>query len=263
MRNHHLILMLTLLALAAAAPLRAGPGPDSLWAKAVALYEANANWVPGSVYVHMQEVDKHGEPKDDRGHEVWTRLYLNEEGELEDELVRMLDDGEDVTEEEKAKREEEEAEREEDDDGDRVTMEGYVPFDPEHQDGITIRPGDEEDVVDGRRYAVYEFEDERENEDEDDDDEEMTVKGKVWLDVETGIPLRMVYTTDPLPKRVKKMVTSVTYEYGGPDSWQAKTMSVKATGGILFIKKHFHMNMTFDDHWRMPEEEDETDSGPE
>ena len=50
------------------------------------------------------------------------------------------------------------------------------------------------------------------------------------------------------------MVTSVTYKYEGPESWRAEAMSTEATGGILFIKKHFHMDMTFDDYWRMPEE---------
>jgi hypothetical protein len=260
MRNCHFLSLLVLLSLvlATAALVSAQSEPDSLWTKAVTLYDANSNWVPGSIYMHMQEVDKHGEPKNNKGHEVWTRLFLNEEGEVDTELIKMLDDGEDVTEEEKEKREEEE---DDDDDRNSVTMEGYIPFDPEHQGGVTITRTGDEDVVDGRRYAVYEFEDERDP--EDDDDEEMTVKGKVWLDVETGAPLRMVYTTDPLPKRVKKMVTSVTYEYEGPDAWNAATMSVKATGGILFIKKHFRMNMTFDEYWRMPEEEDETHSAQE
>jgi hypothetical protein len=252
MRNRHLVsaVLVVSMSFAIAAPLFAQSDADSLWARAVTLYQANANWVPGSVYVHMQEVDKHGKPKDDRGQEIWTRLFLNEDGEVDSELIRILDDGEDTTEEEKARREEEE----ENDDGNRVTMEGYVPFDPEHQDGLTVTPTGDEDVVDGRRYVVYEFEDERKPEEEDEDGEEMTVRGKVWLDVETGVPLRMVYTPDPLPKRVKKMVTSVTYEYEGPEAWRAASMSTQATGGVLFIKKHFNMDMTFDDYWRRPEE---------
>ena len=92
MQNHHFVALLALLLLPLAGPAtaRAQDGPDSLWAKAVSLYEANADRVPGSLYMHMQEVDKHGEPKDDKGQEIWTRLYLNEDGEVDAELVKML-----------------------------------------------------------------------------------------------------------------------------------------------------------------------------
>ncbi len=246
-----------------AALVSAGEGIDSLWARGVSLAEANDGWVPGSIYMHMQEVDKHGQPKDDKGHEVWTRLYLGEDGEVESEMVKVLEDGEDITEEEKSKMEEEEAGEDDDEgeEGGRMTMESYTPFDPEYQDGLDLRATGEEEVVDGRRCAVFEFEDVRESEDEDDDEEGGTVIGRAWLVVETGIPLKTEYTTDPLPKRVKKMNTTIFYEYGGPNSWYAKSMNLKVTGGILFIKKHFHMNMTFGDYWRMPEEADSTGIG--
>lgn len=257
MRSHFVVALLIMLMFAFAGPaaLPASEGPDSLWAKAISLYEANDNWVPGSVYMRMQEVDKHGEPKEDKLQEVWTRVYPGEDGEVEAELVKALDNGEDITEEEKEKREEEERERDSDDgDGDdRVTMEGYIPFDPEHQCGMSIVVTGDVEVVEGKRCVVFDFEDERKGDDEDDDDD-MVVMGKVWLDAESGAPLKLEYTTDPLPKRVKKMKTTVMYEFTAPDAWQAASMSVQATGGFLFIKKHFHMHMDFSDHWRMPEE---------
>ncbi len=246
-------------------PAGAEAGPDSLWVKAVALYEANDDWVPGLIHMHMQEVDKHGQPKDDKGQEVWTRLRLGDDGEVEAEVVKILDDGEDVTEKEKAKEEKKETEQgddEEDGEGDGFTMEGYAPFDPEHQEGLDVRATGEEEVVGGRRCAVFEFVDVREREDEDDDDETVTVTGRAWLEVGTGTPFKVEYTTDPLPKRVKKMNTTVFYELDEPGSWRAGSMNVQATGGFLFIKKHFNMDMTFDDYWRMPDgEETDTDGG--
>jgi hypothetical protein len=257
MRTHRLIaLLLPFLLTTVPAPGRAQDGPDSLWAKAVFLYEANDDWVPGSVYMHVQEVDKHGEPKDNKGHEAWTRLFLNDEGEVDSELIKVLDNGEDVTEEEKAKIEEEEAERDEDEgEGDEgVAIEGYTPFDAEHQGGLKFRATGEPEMVSGRHCVVFEFEDEREN---GDDGEESTVMGRVWLEADTGVPFKMEYTTDPLPKRVKKMDTTVYYAYDGPEDWYAESMSMQATGGILFIKKHFHMNMTFSEFWRMPEGDEE------
>ena len=261
MRDHTvvLLLVLSLLILVSAGSAPAGDGADSLWAKAVSLHEANDRWVPGSIYIHAQETDKHGEPKDKRGDEIWTRLFLNEAGEVEDELVKILENGEDKTEEEKAKREREEAEEEdggEEGDGDgEFRLEGYAPFDPKNGDLLTITPTGREEMVNGRRCAVFEFTGPMERDEEDDDDEEWTVMGHAWLEAETGVPFKVEYTTDPLPKRVKKMSTTILYEFEEPDTWYAESMSVQATGGILFIKKHFHMNMTFDDHWLMPEEE--------
>ena len=296
MRNHVLAVSLAcVLLLAFNPPAHAQAGADSLWAKAVAMCEANASWVPGSMYMHMQEVDKHGEPKDDRGQEVWTRLFLSEDGEVDSELVKALDNGEDITEEEKAKREKEEAEREEErkeaekEQGEReesggkdtekkqagseqaegeeadeeggdnyeFQVRGYDPFDPGHQEGLRIKATGEEELIYGRRCAVYEFLDERKKENRDHDEEEWKAMGKVWLEVDTGAPCKLEYTTDPLPKRVKKMDTTVFYEFSPPDTLFAKNVSIRASGGFLFIKKYFHMNMTFSDYWRMPREEEE------
>ncbi len=256
--------MLSLLMLLLMPALSSALGVDSLWARALTLSEANGDWVPGSIYVHMQEVDKHGEPKQDKVKEVWSRLYLGEGGEVESEILKVLDSGKDVTEEERARREREEVEEndgrddEKDDDGDgRVTVEGYSPFDPGKQDGVTVKPTGLEQVIDGKHCAVFEFEDRREG-DEDGDDDGLVFTGKAWLETGTGIPVRIEFTSDPLPKRVKRMDTTVTYEYAGPDSWYARSTHVEATGGFLFIKKHFRMDMTFSDYWRLPEEQPET-----
>ncbi len=250
------LLLLALLCLSAAVPAYPAPvpagGPDSLWSMAVSLAEANTRWVPGTIYMRMQEVDKHGEPKDEGGHEVWTRLYLGEDGEVASEMIKVLDDGEDVTEEERARLAGEEAGEDDDDgDGGHMTLEGYSPFDPGHQDRIVVLATGRQEEVDGRQCFVFEFEDEREGK-----DREEKVLGEAWLEAETGIPLKLGYTTDPLPKRVKKMYTTVLYDYDGPDAWYAGSLSLKATGGILFIKKHFSMSLAFSDYWRMPEEAD-------
>lgn len=251
--------MLSLLVLLLIPAFSPHPGVDSLWAQALTLSEANSNWVPGSIYVHMQEVDKHGEPKDDKVQEIWSRLYLGEEGEVESELLKAIDGGEDVTEKERAKRAREDAKKDkesadgDDEDDGGVTIEGYSPFDPEKQGGVTVRPTGLEQVIDDKTCVIIEFEDRRGG-DEEDDDDNVVFTGRAWLEKGTGIPVRIQFTSDPLPKRVKKMETVVTYEYGGPDSWYARSTHVVATGGFLFIKKHFRFDATFSDHWRLPEE---------
>jgi hypothetical protein len=231
------------------APVVGAPA-DSVWLKAVALSGKNDNLVPGLMKMHMQEVDKHGEPKDiEKYHEVWSALRLGEDGKVEYEMIKAIENGEDITEEEKAKAEEEKAREEsedggEDEDSDSHQIEGYNPFDPESQERISFEVVGKGEIVGGKNTVVYEFTDHA--------SDDVVINGKAWLEEDTGVPVKLEYIPDPLPKRVKRMVTTTEYEHIYPDSLVVKHMSVEMTGGILFIKKHFHMDMTFDQYWRLP-----------
>ncbi len=220
---------------------------DSLWLKAVGLSELNDDLVPGSMRMHMQEMDKHGMPKDeDKYYEYWSRLFLGEDGQVDFETVKVIENGKDITEEEKAKERESDDNEDEDDEGESHSMERYSPFASERQKRISVARIDTIDIVNGRNAVPYKFT-------EQTADEEI-IRGTAWLEAYSGVPLRVEYTTDPLPKRVKSMVTTVEYEYVAPDSLIVRRMSVKASGGFLFIKKHFHMDMTFGDYWRLPKD---------
>jgi hypothetical protein len=248
MRYQTLLTSVVLMALALCCFSRSEAAPvDSLWLRAVALSEMNDDLVPGSIRTRMQEVDKHGEPKDgEKYRESWAKLSLGEDGEVEFETVKVMDDGEDITAEWKAEEEERKAKRDdEDEESESHEMEDYNPFDPESQERMSIDRLSTGEVVDGKNTVMYEFTEHTE------DDEE--VRGRAWLETDTGVPVRVEYTVDPLPKRVKHMATTMEYEYVAPDSLVVKSMFIEATGGILFIKKHFHMSMTFTDYWRLPE----------
>jgi hypothetical protein len=222
---------------------RAEMPADSLWLKAVALSELNDNLVPGLMKMHMQEMDKHGRPKDeDKYYEYWSRLFLGDDGKVDFETVKVIENGKDKTEEAKAR--ERENDEDEDDDGESRSMERYDPFDPDIQERLSATRLDTAATINGRSAFAYEF-----TEHADD----KVINGTAWLEVATGIPIRVHYVTDPLPKRVKRMVTTIEYEYAGPDSLIVKQTSIEATGGFLFLKKHFQMDMTFGEYWRLPE----------
>jgi hypothetical protein len=223
---------------------------DTLWLKAVALSDKNDDLVPGLMKMRMQEVDSEGKPKDSgKYREVWSALSLGADGEVEYGLIKAIENGEDITEEEKAKEEkakEEERDGEaEGDDSESHEMKGYSPFAPESQPDISLESAGDGGVIGGRSTVLYSFTDQS--------DDGVVISGDAWLDRATGAPVKIEYTPDPLPKRVKRMVTTMEFEHIGPDSLIVKRMSVEVTGGILFIKKHFHMDMVFDDYWRLPE----------
>ncbi len=93
---------------------------DSLWLRAVSLSEQSKDLVPGTMESYMQEVDKHGKPKDeDKYHHSWGKLCLSDGGEVEYQPVKVIKDGEDITEEEQV-REREKREKEDEEDGARA-----------------------------------------------------------------------------------------------------------------------------------------------
>jgi hypothetical protein len=246
-----LSMLMTWLVLGLSIVASADTPTDSLWLRAVNLSEQSKDLVPGTMESHMQEVDKHGKPKDDdKYRHTWGKLSLGDNGEVEYVPVKVIKNGEDITEEEQTK-ERERQEKEDEEDSEGFTTEGYTPFNAEVQDRMSIERLDETEVVDGRDLIVYKF---VEHPDDEDDDE---VTGTAWFDTATGVPVRIEYTADPLPKRVKRMVTTMEYAYSAPDTLVAKRMIMDATGGMLFIKKHFHMEMTFDGYWRLPEDYEE------
>ncbi len=222
------------------------PRQDPLWQKAVELSEKSKDLVPGTIESFMQEVDKHGEPKDaEKNRRSWGKLYLRDDGEIEYEPVKVIKDGEDITEEERAR--DREREEEKDGESESFSTEGYSPFAADAQERISIERLDETELIGEQSLVVYEFVERPEGE----GGEEVT--GTAWFDAETGIPTRIEYTTDPLPKRVKRMITTIEYDYSEPDTLVAGRMILDASGGFLFIKKHFHVEMKFDDYWRLPE----------
>jgi len=221
---------------------------DSLWVRAVNLSEQSKDLVPGTIESYVQEVDKHGKPKDEGKYQHgWGKLSLGDSGKVEYEPVKVIENGEDITEEEQAK-ERERQEKKNEKDSDSFTAEGYTPFNAEVQDRMSIESLDKTEMVDGKDLVVYEFVEHP----EDEDDNEVT--GKAWFDIAAGVPVKIEYTTDPLPKHVKRMVTTMEFNYSAPDTLVVGRMIMDVTGGILFIKKHFHMEMTFAEYWRLPAE---------
>src|SRR3954463_15744914 len=78
----------------------ASAASDPLWQKAVAVARKNSGWVAGLVVMRSQVVYR-GETNG--VNEIWTRSTLAKEGEVITEIVKVLEDGKDVTEQENKK----------------------------------------------------------------------------------------------------------------------------------------------------------------
>jgi len=225
---------------------------DTLWERAVSIVQEGGQWLPGLMVIGIRETDKHGEPKDDNFNETWYRNKPGKDGEVVCEQVKIIRDGVDVTEEVMAESQDIEGdakvEGKEDDETVSVSFgsDSYSPFDSTAQQDLKVRTTGDLEVIRGKPCAVYEFEGSGE--------EQEVVSGTAWLEQGTGLPVRVRYTKDPLPKDMKKMWTTIDYD-PTPDSLAVvNKASVQITAGSLFFKKHIRFTMTLSEYWKKPGE---------
>jgi hypothetical protein len=173
------------------------------------------------------------------------KTYADENGDVHSELIMMLNDGEDVTEKEKAKAEDSDKENDESSGEMRHSISwADSPFHPDNQDAIQLTQPEKEETIEGKRCRRFDYTLPR---------SESTRIGTVWVDVETGAPLRHEFTTDPLPPKVKELKNIVTFEYTADGAFYTKQARFEGVGGFLFIKKRFRGTMTFKDYWYQEE----------
>lgn len=204
---------------------------DPLWSKAVAVAAANADWVPGLVITRSEVLHK----GDVVGvHEMWQRFKLGPKGEVVTETVKILEDGKDVTKQEKS------GAKKADGKG------GANPFEASVQDQLSLKVMDRSRTIAERACVGYAFELRNTN--------GPVVRGTAWLDKETGVPWEIEnMTLDPLPdKHLKHLTLTTRYETTTNGAWLAKTITATSTMSVMFIKADARTTTTFSEHWKKP-----------
>ena len=222
---------------------------DDLWPKAVQWGDQFKDWMPGTIVVVSEMLDKNG--KSTETTEIHSRLFQKPDGSMEQEMVKYLENGKDVTAEKKAEMEKAKAEaaaenkdgkkKDKDEESVSVGVEVTGIFQPDLQKGTQVKPGSRRKAVDGRMGIEHAFTQKQKD--------GSTAKGTAWLDRATGLPLEVDYAPEPLPKHVKKMATVIRYGPGAGEGWHAVEMVTEGVGGILFIKKRFRFAMKFGDYF--------------
>lgn len=253
----------TLFAASAAPPEGAVP---PLWTRAVAVFEANKNLVPGSMLQVMEELDGDGKVKSRS--ETQLRFSSGGPDSVTTEIVSATEDGKDVTakereklakqqektRKEKAKQAKSDEKKNEKKDGERSqsVSSNDSPFAEAAQKDIRVVDTGRRETERGRRCAVLEFTYPQRDRD-DPKAKPFTVKGTAWIDEETSAPLRVDSTRDPLPRGAKRMSSTFIYAPRPDGSLVLSEMRFEGEGGFLFINKRFRMKATFADHWLFEE----------
>jgi len=218
-------------------PLRSRGAPqDPLWRQAVAVASTNNHWVAGLV-VTRSEVMLKGEGG---VHELWQRSTLGDKGGVVTRTVKVLENGKDVTEQQKSKATEKR------DTKTKKTSSGGNPFDAKVQEQITVKATGISKVIAATNCVGYEFDLRSTN--------GPRMRGVAWLEKEKGWPVEIEnMTLDPLPeKHLKQMVITTRYEMTPAGAWTVKEMITTGTVSMFFIKADTRSVTTFSEYWKRP-----------
>ncbi len=223
-----------LLALPAASDVAAGA---DLWEKAIEYAAAARGWTAGRSVTRVEKLRKSGAVESVE--EIWSSFSAAPDGSVEEAIVKVVKDGRDRTEEVRRRkaRERDQSRRS----GTADTEPGV--FEPAAQPYVRRARTDDVRTIDGRACRGYEFTQKT---------RDGVARGTAWLDDETGRPVELSFTPEPLPSLVKRLSVRIRFEFTPPDRWVAAKIESEGTGGLLFVQREFRTRTTFSHYWRRP-----------
>jgi hypothetical protein len=232
-RQRKAVILIALVVFYSVVSVIAGAPPDPLWQKALAVARTNADWVAGVVVMRSEVVYK---GKTNGVHELWKRSRLGADGEVITDTVKVLEDGKDVTEQEKKKEK-----------GKKKKSGGQGagnPFSAASQNRLSLVLTNRARSIAGKNCVGYLFEVRNTN--------GPKTQGVAWLERETGIPTELENVTlEPLPdKHLKTMTITTRYESAGDGAWRVKEMVTISKVSMLFINADVRSTMTFSEYWK-------------
>ncbi|HVY68553.1 MAG TPA: hypothetical protein VHH73_01405 [Verrucomicrobiae bacterium] len=217
---------------------------DPLWQKAVAVAQSNENWVAGLTVMTVAVGHK---GKTEGTYESWSRSSPGNEGRINRETVKAIEDGKDVTEREKKKEAKaRQAEKNKTETKQSGASPPGNPFDPEIQDRVFITPLAPENArnIEGKPCAGYSFVVRNTN--------GPTARGTAWLAKETGTPVEIEnMTIDPLPeKSLKAMAITTRYQITTNGAWRVAETVTKSKVRVLLITIDLVTTNTYSEYWK-------------
>jgi len=234
----------------------AGADPLGLWQKALAVFQKNSDWFPGKVSVLSEVLDRKG--RSDSITQLVFNIVPDGQGKARTELLQAFKNGKDVSAEMKKKLEVSEAQDEKaanKKDAYSVSLDEN-PFNPDKQQQVTVQATPEKQLLFEKTCQRFDFSFQTEIVQKN-KKENLTWKGKAWLEEGSGIPVKLEFSFEPLPKHVYSLWTIYLYETTDSGDWLLKEIKVQGHGGFLFIKKGFRSTTGFSDYRRQPQKGDE------
>jgi len=231
--------------------------PSSLWQKALAVFQKNSDLYPHKMEVSSELLDRRGRP--DSVSKYYFDIIYDEQGKTRTELTRATKNGQDISAETKKQIVSSNAEPEKPGAKKRQAFTfsmSDVPFNPDRRHYTAARARSETQVLFGRSCRRFDISF-RANTAVKEPAREMNWVGMAWLEEGSGVPLKLEFSIEPLPKNVNSLWTIYHYDSDATGDWALREISIQGQGGFLFIKKGFRSTTRFNDYRRRAFKEDE------
>lgn len=223
--------------------------PVGLWQKALNVFQKNSDWFPERVTVFSEVLDRHG--RSDSITKLYFKMSIDDNGVVRTELLQAFKDDKDVSADMKKKLEISEAlNKKTAKKKDTLSISlADNPFNPDKQQNLAVQAHTEKQLLFGKICRRFDFSFKTEIVRKE-KAEKITWIGKAWLEENSGIPLKLEFSIEPLPKRVYSLWTIYLYEITAGGDWVLKEIKVQGQGGFLFIKKGFRSITSFSNYRR-------------
>ncbi len=219
---------------------------NSLWNDAVDLFDAYGDLIPGRMEISFDQYNGRGRlVTSDRS---TIAIWVDDTGETQTRIISAERDGEDVTEE---RREDPSSGAPpfggrpgDDEEADDNAFAGLSrsPFDPDEQEHVTITRIGAVENVDGVRSQVFEFRHRT-------SDSAANV-GTAWLDAETGEPVLLRLTIEPLPRVISEFEMEQSFARDEQGQWVVRRLDFVGAGSILFLQRRIESRLIFSEYFR-------------
>lgn len=226
--------------------LTVGLGADTLWDRAVTAYGEHEGLVPGRMLIEFDQYN--GRDKLVTSDESVVEIWVDVSGEIQSRVVYATRNGEDVT-----------AERRDDpqsgappfgggpgtdDDGDGGAFSGLQlsPFAPAEQLNVDVGPAGATEYLGSVLARRYPFTHRT-------GDDSANV-GTAWLDVETGDPVRLELTIEPLPGIVDEFIMVQHFERDPEGRLVVRELEFDGAGHVLFLRRRIESRLIFSEYFR-------------
>jgi hypothetical protein len=241
-------LRVLIMALPALLLLAASASGAELWDRAVEYYDEYGDLVPGRMYIRFEQYNGRGKLVSSEFSEI--ELVRGAAGEIEGRVVFASSDGEDVTD----KRQDSpmatgmfggEASEEESDSPFAGLQKS--PFDPAEQDSVAVVDTGRSDLVDGVQARVHTFRHQT-------GPESLTI-GTAWLSEESGSPLLLVASVEPLPGFIDSFEIVQRFATDAAGRWYMTRMEFNGEGNILFVRRRLESEFQFSEYFPPTQEQ--------
>jgi len=216
-----------------------------LWDRAVDLYDAYGDLLPGQMSVRFDQYNGRGKLVSSERSVI--ELEIGPSGEVEGRTTYASKDGEDITEE---RRNEPVSGAPFGGGGGNEQSDSPFgglqksPFDPSEQARVTVIDTGRSEVIDGVPTRVHLFQ-------HSTGGENMTT-GTVWIAEEAGAPVRLTASIEPLPGFIDVFQIIQTFDTDGEGRWFMTRMQFVAEGNILFVRRRVESELEFSEYFLAP-----------